>query len=331
MLNFNFDFNLFNSNYYLYERLLVLLFSLVPAILLVIFILYTDRKSKEPAKNIVLCLLSGMLTIALAKYFETLIMPHISNNVLLTYAWASIEELSKMAIFFLFLFDNKYFDDIYDGIVYMALIALSFAGLENIMYAFSESTVSSSISLALMRDFTTIPLHVICGVVIGSYLSRASFSKDKGHKYFNIFLAIIVSTFIHGTFNNLMSLLSSINVSNGSAINVLIFMVLPLVLIMLALIMIAFKYINKTVFLNDVFINNEAYDKKYKYLMTYNEYLGSAEMITRTKRYNKLRGIKDNKNKKALENSKEEKVDDAIDDAMSNVLFSVRNMDKDDE
>ena len=319
MLNFNFDFNLFNSNYYLYERLLVLLFSLVPAILLVIFILYTDRKSKEPAKNIILCLLSGMLTIALAKYFETLIMPHIANNILLTYAWAAIEELSKMAIFFLFLFDNKYFDDIYDGIVYMSLIALSFAGLENIMYAFSESTVSSSISLALMRDFTTIPLHVICGVVIGSYLSRASFSKDKGHKYINIFLAILVSTFIHGTFNNSMSLLSTINVSNGSAINVLLFMVLPLVLIMVALVVIAFKYINKTVSLNDTYINNESYPKRFRYLMTYNEFLGSADMAARTKRYNKLRGIKD------------DKVDDAIDDVMSNVLFSVKNMDKDDE
>ena len=96
-----------------------------------------------------------------------LVMPYFSNSVILTYVWGFIEELSKIAIFFLFIFDNKHYDDIYDGVVYMTLIALSFAGLENIMYAFSENTVSESISLALMRDFTPIPLPVICGVVIG--------------------------------------------------------------------------------------------------------------------------------------------------------------------
>ena len=193
MLRFNFNFDLFNSDYFLYERFLVFLFALVPAILLVVFVLYTDRKSKEPAKNIILCLLSGFLTIALAQYLENLVMPYFSNNIVLTYIWAFLEEVSKAAIFFLFVFDNKYYDDIYDGLVYMALIALSFAGLENIMYAFSESTVASSISLALMRDFTTIPLHVICGIVIGYFLSLSYFSKTKKKKYVNIVLALLVS------------------------------------------------------------------------------------------------------------------------------------------
>ena len=171
MINLSFDFNLFNSYYYFYERLLILVFSLVPSILLVLFVLHTDKKSKEPKKNIIICLLSGILTIALASYFERLVQPFFSNNIILTYVWATIEEISKISIFFLFIFDNKHYDDIYDGIVYMALIALSFAGLENIMYAFSESTISDSISLALMRDLTTIPLHVVCGILIGFFLS----------------------------------------------------------------------------------------------------------------------------------------------------------------
>ena len=292
MLDFHFDFNLFNSNYYLYERLLVLLFSLVPSILLVVFVIYTDRKSKEPIKNILLCVFSGILTIALAKNFETLVMPYISNSIILTYVWAMIEELSKMSIFFLFIFDNKYFDDIYDGIVYMALIALSFAGLENVMYAFSESTVTESISLALMRDFTTIPLHVICGIVIGAFLSKASFSKDRVHKFKNIAYACLLPTFIHGTFNNLMSLLSVIDVDKGNSIQILLFLILPLVLIMVALALIAFIFINKTVNLNNIFINDESYDDKDNYLMTHSEFMSSNIVVSRERRYNKLKGIK---------------------------------------
>lgn len=295
MLRFNFNFDLFNSDYFLYERFLVFLFALVPAILLVVFVLYTDRKSKEPAKNIILCLLSGFLTIALAQYLENLVMPYFSNNIVLTYIWAFLEEVSKAAIFFLFVFDNKYYDDIYDGLVYMALIALSFAGLENIMYAFSESTVASSISLALMRDFTTIPLHVICGIVIGYFLSLSYFSKTKKKKYVNIVLALLVSSFIHGTFNNLMTLLSTINISDNDSVKMMLFVMLPLLIIMVVLFIVAIKFINKSVKLNDIFVNNLEYDDKYAYLMTSKEFLLSGKNKLKEERYNKLMGIKDKK------------------------------------
>lgn len=287
MVNISFDFNLFNNYYYFYERLVVLLFSLVPTLLLVGFVLYTDRKSREPSKNIIICLLSGILTVALAGYLEELVMPYFSNSVILTYVWGFIEELSKMAIFFLFIFDNKHYDDIYDGVVYMTLIALSFAGLENIMYAFSESTVSESISLALMRDFTTIPLHVICGVVIGYFVSLGNFSKDKTKKYINFLLAILISSLIHGTYNNLMSFLGKINVNYNNSIEVLLLQALPLILIMIGLFIIAIKFSKKAVILDKIYIENASYDKKYNYLMTYSEYLDSNDRRKRVMMHNK--------------------------------------------
>ena len=288
MVNISFNFDLFNNYYYFYERLIVLLFSLVPTLILVGVVLYSDRKSKEPIKNIVICLLSGILTISLAGYLEELVMPYFSNSVFLTYVWAFIEELSKMVIFFLFVFDNKHYDDIYDGIVYMMLIALSFAGLENIMYAFSESTISNSISLALMRDFTTIPLHVICGIVIGYFVSLGNFSKDKTKKYINFILAIVIATFIHGTFNNLMSLLGSLNINYNNRLQVLLLQLLPLVLIMVALFIVAVKFTRKCVFLNNIYLENGNYDKKYNFLMNYSEYIESSVRTKRMNLYNKI-------------------------------------------
>lgn len=303
MVNISLDFNLFNDHYFFYERLTVLAFSLIPALLLVGFVLYTDRKSKEPTKNIIICLLSGVLTIAIAQFLEELVMPYFSNNIVLTYVWAAIEELSKILIFFLFIFDNKHYDDIYDGLVYMTLIALSFAGLENIMYAFSESTVSSSISLAIMRDFTTIPLHVICGVVIGFFMSCGTFSKDKNKRILNFFLAILSASFIHGTFNNLMSLLGSANISSENNAELLVFQVLPLLLIMVALFAIALKFSKKCVSLNKVFINNGSYEKRYSYLMTANEYEQSDVRSNRNKMSNKTSRF--NNKKKSKENNQE--------------------------
>lgn len=296
MVNISFDFNLFNNYYYFYERLLVILFSLVPTIFLVCFVLYTDRKSKEPTKNIIICLLSGILTIAVASYLENLVMPFFSNSVILTYIWAFIEEFSKLAIFFLFIFDNKHYDDIYDGVVYMMLIALSFAGLENIMYAFSESTISSSISLALMRDFTTVPLHVICGIVIGFFVSLGSFSKNKTKKYINFGLAILIPSFIHGTFNVLMNLLGNLKIDYGNIFLVLIFEIIPLLIIMVVLFYIAGKFANKAVNLNKTFIIDGKYDDKYDFLMTNKEYLDSSSRVKRLVLYEKTSLI--NKNKK---------------------------------
>lgn len=287
MINISFDFNLFNDHYYFYERLLVLVFSLVPTLILVGFVLYTDRKSKEPTKNIIICLLSGILTIALASYLENLIMPYFSNSVILTYVWAFIEELSKIAIFFLFIFDNKHYDDIYDGLVYMMLIALSFAGLENIMYAFSENTISNSISLALMRDFTTVPLHVICGIVIGYFISLGSFSKNKNKKYINFSLAILIPSFIHGTFNVLMGVLGNLNINYNNLFQVFVLELLPLLIIMISLFYIAGKVSKKIINLNKIFTSNGTYEKKYDYLMTNNEYVNSSSRLNRIKMYKK--------------------------------------------
>ena len=288
MIDISINFDLFNNYYYFYERLLVLLFSLVPSFLLVGFVLYTDRKSKEPTKNIIICLLSGILSVSLAGYLEQLALPFFSNDVILIYVFAGIEELTKMLIFFLLIFDNKHYDDIYDGLVYMMLIALSFAGLENIMYAFSESTISNSISLALLRDFTTIPLHVICGIVIGYFASLGTFSKDRTKKYTNFFLGILIALIIHGTFNLLMSFLGGITDGLDSNIKIIILQVLPLVIIMMALFVIAIKYSKKALELDKIFVNNGEYDSKYNYLMTYDEYIDSYDRRKRVNLYNKI-------------------------------------------
>lgn len=314
MINLSFDFNLFNNYYYFYERLLVLIFSLVPTLLLVAFVLYTDRKSREPVKNVVLCLLSGILTISVAGYFENLVMPYFSNNTILTFVWAFIEELSKIAIFFLFIFDNKHYDDIYDGIVYMMLIALSFAGLENIMYAFSESTINDSISLALMRDFTTVPLHVICGIVIGYFMSLGSFSKSKDKKIINFSLAIVVPSLIHGSFNFLMNFLGNLKIDYNNSIQVLLFEILPLLVIMISLFYLAAKVSKKALSLNKTFINNEQYDKKHNYLMTNEEYLYSSIRTRRIKMYQKT----------SLSRNKEE--DDVYDKEISSWYVSGKHI-----
>lgn len=285
MSNFFIELNLFNNSYYFYERLLILFFSLFPTILLIMLVLKTDKVNKEPKKNIIICLLSGILTISLASYFEDIAISLFSSNVILTYLCAFIEEVCKIVIFMLFIYDNKYYDEIYDGLVYMALIALSFAGLENIMYAFSESTVTNSIVLAILRDFTTIPLHVICGIIIGYFMSLSNFSKDKKNKYKNLFLAVLIPSLVHGTYNLIMGIIGNYD----SMLLIMLLQVIPILLVICSLVYIAKSIIEKAFYLNNVYVNNKEYIKQYNYLMNNEEYLNSEFRNKRLSMYSKTK------------------------------------------
>ena len=144
-----------------------------------------------------------------------------------------------------------------------------------------------------MRDFTTIPLHVICGVVIGYFLSLGNFSKDKNKRIKNFILAVVMSTIIHGTFNYSMTLISGFTGANSSFGHILLFQTLPLILIMCILFYVAIKFSRKTLMLNKTFANNETFNDKYKYLMNYNEYVRSYIKNKRDILYEKTRlGIK---------------------------------------
>lgn len=274
---------LFSNNYVLSERLLVFAFSLIPTLAIIFFVLYADKKSKEPLKNIIICLLSGIITISLSRYLEQMIVSSFSGSVFLIYFNAFIEELFKIGIFFIFIFDNKYYDDIFDGIVYMALIALSFAGLENLLYAFSENTLNNSISLTIMRDFTVIPLHVICGIIMGHFLSLSNFSKKNNNKAKCFLVGIGLVTLIHGTFNLIITLLSKLTFKDIMFKILIVSIILAVIMILLYLLLL--KIVKKTIMLNDKYINNQKYDEQYSFLMTYDQFICSGFRRNKMRNY----------------------------------------------
>ena len=103
-------------------------------------ILYSDRKSKEPFFLMILCLISGIFTITLAMFIQNFIVSSINTSETLSitsgikiFLTSSIEEYCKLLALYLFFSHLKSFDDIYDGFVYSAIIALSFAGIETVV------------------------------------------------------------------------------------------------------------------------------------------------------------------------------------------------------
>ena len=258
------------------KLLVVLLTTILPSVLMLSLILYSDRKSREPLPMILICILSGAFTICFSLVIDKLIVTlnivnasmfpsQNSYSVYRIMVLAGVEEYAKLLVLHLFLYKNKAYDDIYDGFVYSSIIALSFSLIETVMYVFREQTFADMTSLAILRNFTSIPLHIVCGVAMGYFISLQKFSKTKGRKLLNLLGSLFVPTLIHTIYNVFFSI---ILMDASSFVTLLV-----VILFVLSIYFIGVMFILRTNSLNNIFINNGYYSKHYKFLMRKNDYV----------------------------------------------------------
>jgi len=129
---------------------------------------------------------------------------------------AFLEEISKMIILVFFCTRKDEFDEPMDGLVYGVAASLGFAAYENIdyvLYALKEP----SFELATIRAYTAVPLHALCGIMMGFLITQSIF--EKKHNYLNLVLALLIPVGIHGLYN--FSLTSSL-ISNEIAYIILV-------------------------------------------------------------------------------------------------------------
>ena len=137
-----------------------ILSALIPALLLLGYIYWQDRKSPEPVKQLLKATAMGVLSIPLTFCILTPLseMGFIAEDattfgeaINIAFFGAAIpEELAKLLVLWLLLRKNKYFDERMDGIVYAVCVSLGFAGLENILYVVGDEDICN-ISRQLCR------------------------------------------------------------------------------------------------------------------------------------------------------------------------------------
>lgn len=183
--------------------------AIIPAIALLGYIYWRDRKSPEPLKQLLKATAWGVLAIPL-----TLVIVYplqwigiipdefttISGAIYDAFMSAAIpEELSKLLLLWLFLRKNPYFDERMDGIVYAVCVSLGFAGLENILYVVMNQEWAS---VALSRAIFAVPGHFCFGVVMGYFYSLAKFEPQHRTRYSA--LALIAPIVAHGIYDSLL-------------------------------------------------------------------------------------------------------------------------------
>ena len=159
--------------------LILFIISALPAVLLGLYI-YKKDKDKEPMTLLIKLFLGGIgsafLTLLITSIME-LIFPIFSADYsklnlfeLFIYAFigvALVEEFSKWLFTYRISFNNKYFEEKYDMIVYSVFVALGFAFFENLIYVFQGGIITG-----IIRAISAVPGHAFDGVFMGYYLSE---------------------------------------------------------------------------------------------------------------------------------------------------------------
>ena len=184
---------------------LYILSAITPAILILLFV-YKQDKFPEPKRIVFKTFLFGCATvlgidliIPVLDYFND---NYFKDNTFYFFQSfiraAFLEELFKLMVIVFFCTRKADFDEPMDGLVYGVAASLGFAAYENIGYVLSYYE-DPSFSIAIYRAFTAVPLHALCGIIMGFLITQSIF--EKKYNYLNLILALLVPVGLHGLYN----------------------------------------------------------------------------------------------------------------------------------
>ena len=185
-----------------------------PVVILLAYIYLRDRYHKEPlgllAKIFFLGFVSAYPIVIvenfIAEFIDLIPFPAL-HAIAVGFIGAAIpEEFAKLYILKHWIWDNREFDEHYDGIVYAVFVSLGFACIENLMYVFGglNSGVDTAQNIAYGRAIFSIPCHALCGVMMGYFFSLAKFERVNNKKYLSY--ALWVPVLFHGSYDAVLFL-----------------------------------------------------------------------------------------------------------------------------
>ena len=176
--------------------------GLIPAIFWVWFWLREDSIKPEPYFLIAITFIAGMAVVPIALPLQRFALElYPDSNVMFT--WVVIEELLKYAVALAIVFWNREVDEPIDMVIYLIVIALGFAALENALFVFNPLMIGDFINSALTGGFRFLGatlLHVLASGTIGMFLAF-TYYKPKWVQMFAGTVGLFVAIVLHALFN----------------------------------------------------------------------------------------------------------------------------------
>jgi RsiW-degrading membrane proteinase PrsW (M82 family) len=181
--------------------LILLAIALAPGSAIVVYIYLKDRHEREPIGLLLRSFMFGALSIfvtLLISWPLDLLIPIDEQDLTqqAVHAFllvALVEEFSKFIFVRGILYNNRHFNEPFDGIVYSVMVGMGFATLENVLYAFQNG-----IGTAIFRIFSAVPAHACFAILMGYYLGKAKFERGKSFYWVH---ALGAATLFHGAYD----------------------------------------------------------------------------------------------------------------------------------
>ena len=175
----------------------LLLLTFLPSILILIYIIRSD-KFPEPISAIIKVFLLGIAICYPASYFNQILIFQQQSFISYDNSFLAglTEETLKFLVLYFYVMKQGFFDEPMDGIVYGVTVSLGFATLENFEYVINYEHLGSYY-VATVRAMTAIPLHAMCGVIMGFYFGIANF-HNVGN---NLAKALFIPMVSHASYN----------------------------------------------------------------------------------------------------------------------------------
>src|SRR5688572_7962158 len=201
--------------------------AVAPRAAVMIYIYWRDKHEREPLWLLAISFLYGGLSTIL-----TLFISWPVNALILTkeddvahqflnafFKVALVEEFSKFFFVRFVLFNNKNFNEPFDGIVYAVMVGMGFATLENVLYVYQYG-----LATGILRMFTAVPAHATFAIIMGFFLGKAKFTHRKV-LYYTI-MSLIAATIFHGSYDYFLFISFMPGLWGGAAISLVIGFVL---------------------------------------------------------------------------------------------------------
>lgn len=176
--------------------------GMVPAMFWLWFWLREDNKHPEPYILIAISFIAGMMVVPLALPLQKLAIGiYGGSNIVL--AWVIIEELLKYAAALAIVLWNKEVDEPIDMVIYMIVIALGFAALENALFMFNPLVAGEYLTSILTGSFRFLGatlLHVLASGTVGVFLAL-SYYRTRMVQVAAGTLGLFIAIVLHALFN----------------------------------------------------------------------------------------------------------------------------------
>lgn len=189
----------------IYNIVVLVLISILPALFLLWFFEKQDKGEKEPRKLKNKVFFWGVFSTIIAAFLEINVDYVIPTSYLNKWVYlfilafvvtALIEEAIKFFIVKRVAYNHKKFNEVMDGITYTVIAGLGFAVLENLLYV-----LQGGISVGIIRAILAVPAHALFSGIMGYYIGKAKFEKTPWDSRSMLWKGFLLAVLYHGLYD----------------------------------------------------------------------------------------------------------------------------------